>query len=117
MEKIVELIIATFLVYFILSTNNNRFKILNNVSLFISLLLFNIIYDILSNMCYHRPIKMRSLKDNLKETFFGFTVYYVLLDGLKMIPEMDISVKLSIVSFIIALITKHSNKYYNFSHF
>lgn len=117
MEKIIEMFISTFVIYYILSTNNTRFITMHNVSMFCSLMLFNIIYDVVSNMCYHRPIKTRSIKENLKQTFFGVTIYYLLLDVLKMIPEMDMTVKLSIISFIIALLTKHSNKYYNFSQF
>ena len=116
MEKIIEMIIATFVIYYILTTNETRFSSMHNVTLFISLLLFNLIFDILSNMCYQKPIKVRTINENIKQTLFDITAYYLLLDVLKMIPEMKMTVKLSIISFIIALITKHSNKYYNFSH-
>ena len=117
MEKVIEIIISALIIWYILANNEILFSSSNKVILFFSLFIFNLFFDIINYMRQYKPIKVSLLKLNLKQTCFGFITFYLVHDLLLPIKEMQDNTKNIFIAFIIAIVTKHSNKYYNFSHF
>ena len=113
MEKYGQLIIATLIILYLLLTNETNFRSLHAITLFLTLFLFNLLFNILLQMYYRKPIKAKIVTENIKETLIGFVIYHLLLDVLTGIPEMKTTVKFTIISFVIALVTKQLNKYYS----
>jgi hypothetical protein len=117
MEKVIEIIISTLILSYIFTNNENLFSSSNKVTLFLTLFIFNLFFDIMNYMRQMKPIKVSLLKDNLKQTGFAFVTFYLVHDLLTPIMEMQTNTKNIFIALIIAIVTKHSNKYYNFSHF
>jgi|SaaInlV_150m_DNA_4_1039716.scaffolds.fasta_scaffold05166_2 hypothetical protein len=117
MDKIIELFIAIIGILFIVTKNEVFFASSHRLTLFLTMFLFNLLFDIVNLMRQYKPIKSSLIMYNIKQTCVGFVLYFVLFDTLSLIPELNGITKNVFLSIIIAIITKHSNKYYNFSHF
>lgn len=117
MDKIIEIIITTLVIIFIIMNNEKYFVSSHKFTFFLSLFLFNLSFDIINSMRQYKPIKSSLIHCNIKQTSIGFVLYFILFDILSLIQELNTNTKNIFIALIIAIITKHSNKYYNFSHF
>ena len=118
MKYIVEIIIAFIGIYLILKYNSKIFVSFDHLTLFLSIYLFFVIFDIINNMKNRDCIKSNViLSHNFKSASIAFVSYILLFELLSKINEINNNVKYFLIAIIIALLTKIPVKKYNLSYF
>ena len=113
MDKILEFVLYTFFVFAILL----RFQLIFNshlLSLFLSLFLCNLFFEISMAIYKKIALKMDLVISSISKALISVAIFVILYEMAKKNPEMSESFKMLLISVTIGLMLKLFNKYYNF---
>lgn len=114
MDKIFELFLYTSFLFMlfsrILHITNKPF-----ITLYLSLFLYNLIFEIIVAIYDKTAIKFDLIFHSMQQSFVAITLYAIINETLLSILEMSESIRMMIISFILGIVTKHFHKFYIFS--
>lgn len=114
MDKIIELLLYTTFVFAILT----RFQLIfsnHYVALALALFLYNLLFEIFMAIYDKAAIKLDLIMHSISQSLNSVAIFAIIYEILRQVPEMSESIRMFLISIVIGLITKHFNKYYNFS--